>query len=280
MDWDAATPGAAGATAPCLQPGARRKEPPPCLPFWVQAPGGGVPDAASVAAARDQQVSSGSVPVIAEIPPGTEPAVLAALVAAGVDGIACDLPTLLRLMAAPAAAQQAAAAEAAPAAAPAVARPPGGGGGGSNGLAGREALLADERALLASVLAFLEARCPSLEEASLLRDAVAQLDELFLIVVVGEFNSGERMHQGSHALPLPLGAMRRAWAARFGAGSSGADDHCREGGQRWAGVPGLTPPFSPAPPVSLPAPRQVCCDQRTAGGAVPGGGHPPHHQRD
>jgi hypothetical protein len=30
-----------------------------------------------------------------------------------------------------------------------------------------------------------------LQETSLLRDALRQLDELFLLVVVGEFNSGE-----------------------------------------------------------------------------------------
>jgi hypothetical protein len=41
------------------------------------------------------------------------------------------------------------------------------------------------------VLAFLEEWCPQLEEAQLLRDAVKQLDELFLLVVLGEFNSGE-----------------------------------------------------------------------------------------
>ena len=40
------------------------------------------------------------------------------------------------------------------------------------------------------VLSFLDSWCPSLEEAQLLRDAVKQLDELFLLVVLGEFNSG------------------------------------------------------------------------------------------
>ncbi len=41
------------------------------------------------------------------------------------------------------------------------------------------------------VLSFLDNWCPSLEEAQLLRDAVKQLDELFLLVVLGEFNSGK-----------------------------------------------------------------------------------------
>lgn len=42
------------------------------------------------------------------------------------------------------------------------------------------------------VLSFLDSWCPSLEEAQLLRDAMKQLDELFLLVVLGEFNSGEQ----------------------------------------------------------------------------------------
>ena len=41
------------------------------------------------------------------------------------------------------------------------------------------------------MLSFLGRAAPALEEAALLRDALRQLDELFLLVVVGEFNSGE-----------------------------------------------------------------------------------------
>ena len=37
---------------------------------------------------------------------------------------------------------------------------------------------------------FLERWCPGMEEAQLLRDSIKQLDELFLLVVLGEFNSG------------------------------------------------------------------------------------------
>lgn len=55
----------------------------------------------------------------------------------------------------------------------------------------REEVIAAEKEVLGRLLSFLEESCPSLEEASLLRDAVAQLDELFLLVVVGEFNSGK-----------------------------------------------------------------------------------------
>ena len=55
----------------------------------------------------------------------------------------------------------------------------------------REALVEAERALLQEALALLEHACPALEERSLLVDALKQLDELFLLVVVGEFNSGK-----------------------------------------------------------------------------------------
>ena len=37
----------------------------------------------------------------------------------------------------------------------------------------------------------LQEATPEMEELSLLRDAIKQLDELFLLVVVGEFNSGK-----------------------------------------------------------------------------------------
>lgn len=37
----------------------------------------------------------------------------------------------------------------------------------------------------------LQAACPAMQELALLRDALLQLDELFLVVVVGEFNSGK-----------------------------------------------------------------------------------------
>ena len=48
-----------------------------------------------------------------------------------------------------------------------------------------------ERGLLQDALALLEAVCPALEERALLADALRQLDELFLLVIVGEFNSGK-----------------------------------------------------------------------------------------
>ena len=37
----------------------------------------------------------------------------------------------------------------------------------------------------------LQEAAPEMEELSLLTDAIKQLDELFLLVVVGEFNSGK-----------------------------------------------------------------------------------------
>ncbi|KAG1680578.1 hypothetical protein FOA52_015025 [Chlamydomonas sp. UWO 241] len=55
----------------------------------------------------------------------------------------------------------------------------------------RESLLAEEKAGLARVLAFLEEVTPGMGELQLLRDALARLDDLFLVVVVGEFNSGK-----------------------------------------------------------------------------------------
>ena len=55
----------------------------------------------------------------------------------------------------------------------------------------REEVITAEKEVLGQLLSFLEASCPGLEESSLLRDAVNQLDELFLLVVVGEFNSGK-----------------------------------------------------------------------------------------
>ncbi|GLI66055.1 hypothetical protein VaNZ11_009770 [Volvox africanus] len=55
----------------------------------------------------------------------------------------------------------------------------------------REALLADEKATLVKVLAFLDETLPGVSELSLLRDALKALDEPFLVAVVGEFNSGK-----------------------------------------------------------------------------------------
>lgn len=55
----------------------------------------------------------------------------------------------------------------------------------------REALLADEKAVLKEVLSLLEQVCPSMGEVDLLREALQNLDDLFLVVVVGEFNSGK-----------------------------------------------------------------------------------------
>lgn len=56
---------------------------------------------------------------------------------------------------------------------------------------GREELVDAERVFFTEVIAFLERWCPAMEEAQLLRDSIKQLDELFLLVVLGEFNSGK-----------------------------------------------------------------------------------------
>lgn len=57
-------------------------------------------------------------------------------------------------------------------------------------------------------LAFLERWCPALEEAQLLRDSIRQLDELFLLVVLGEFNSGGCCAAAQAARRLPKRAPR------------------------------------------------------------------------
>ena len=53
------------------------------------------------------------------------------------------------------------------------------------------------------MLELLEAACPALEERSLLVDALKQLDELFLLVVVGEFNSGKSSVRPPACPPIP-----------------------------------------------------------------------------
>ncbi|DBB09704.1 TPA: hypothetical protein ACH3X3_001344 [Trebouxia sp. C0006] len=55
----------------------------------------------------------------------------------------------------------------------------------------KEDLVEAERQLLQQVLGLLEQATPQMEERSMLTDALKQLDELFLLVVVGEFNSGK-----------------------------------------------------------------------------------------
>ena len=48
-----------------------------------------------------------------------------------------------------------------------------------------------ERQLLEQLLSLLQQATPQMQEMSMLTDALKQLDELFLLVVVGEFNSGK-----------------------------------------------------------------------------------------
>ncbi|BDA44834.1 probable transmembrane GTPase FZO-like, chloroplastic [Coccomyxa sp. Obi] len=55
----------------------------------------------------------------------------------------------------------------------------------------KESLFEVERQFVSSVIELLEEVVPSLEEVGLLRDALKQLDQPFLMVVVGEFNSGK-----------------------------------------------------------------------------------------
>eukprot|EP00899_Mesostigma_viride_P020119 jgi/Mesvir1/28108/Mv04692-RA.1 len=54
-----------------------------------------------------------------------------------------------------------------------------------------EELVEQERAVITQLLELLEVATPEIPELPLLRDALKQLDELFLLVIVGEFNSGK-----------------------------------------------------------------------------------------
>ena len=54
-----------------------------------------------------------------------------------------------------------------------------------------QALLERERVLLDDAVAFLTDSAPSLEEIGLLVEARKGLEELFLLVIVGEFNAGK-----------------------------------------------------------------------------------------
>ncbi|GMH39991.1 hypothetical protein BSKO_07895 [Bryopsis sp. KO-2023] len=54
-----------------------------------------------------------------------------------------------------------------------------------------DSLVSEEKALVEKILAMLRKVSPEMEEIGLLDSALKQLDELFLVVVVGEFNSGK-----------------------------------------------------------------------------------------
>src|SRR5215204_2361209 len=55
----------------------------------------------------------------------------------------------------------------------------------------REALVGRERALLEKFIEFLKDFGAPSEDAELVRRALSDLEELFLLVIVGEFNSGK-----------------------------------------------------------------------------------------
>lgn len=70
---------------------------------------------------------------------------------------------------------------------------PGGSGSALRRLlnASKETLIAEEKGLLRQVVTLLEQVAPQMDELPLLRDAITNLDDVFLVVVVGEFNSGK-----------------------------------------------------------------------------------------
>ena len=55
----------------------------------------------------------------------------------------------------------------------------------------REALVERERGLLERLISFLKDFSAPKEDAELVRRALADLEEMFLLVIVGEFNSGK-----------------------------------------------------------------------------------------
>ncbi|KAF8065743.1 hypothetical protein HT031_002803 [Scenedesmus sp. PABB004] len=188
----------------------------------LQAADGSLPGAEELSSARSRQRSGNAIPVIAAAAPGAAiDALQQALprLAGPADGFCLPLGLLQ-----PAAAATGDAAPEAPPMAAAVglllqclteSRTPAGGGAGGPAPAGtaapaapatvkvggstlrrllsadKTALIGEERGLLQRAAALLEEIAPQMDELPLLRDAIANLDDAFLVVVVGEFNSGK-----------------------------------------------------------------------------------------
>jgi small GTP-binding protein len=55
----------------------------------------------------------------------------------------------------------------------------------------REDIIERQKVFLRKLIEFISTATPSLEEVAMLKDSLKQLDELFLVVIVGEFNSGK-----------------------------------------------------------------------------------------
>ena len=68
----------------------------------------------------------------------------------------------------------------------------------------REALVEAERSFLVNTLSLLKEVCPTMGERELLADAIKQLDELFLLVIVGEFNAGKSSVRTNTLHPIPI----------------------------------------------------------------------------
>ena len=161
-------------------------------------------DAPLLADARQQRSGSSSVPIIAFIPEATDFESLQSLIAAGIDGIACtisSLKTLASRMSGTEFLESATAAKSLMATLGKVSSDVQSQTSAqlSNLLteiavdpqSDSSSIINEEKDLLSQILAFLEGACSQLEEMSLLQDALTQLDEPFLLVVVGEFNSGK-----------------------------------------------------------------------------------------
>lgn len=190
----------------------------------LRSGGGGAPDADAIRAAKEQQRSGNSIPVVVSWGEAADSRDMGTSWTPAMDGVCVPLPQL-----------SAAAASCAPGLssvsdgdagdwaaalvmglrqmqqqqADAEARQAGGDGGGASpsafapsgdapDQAGRRLLSADSEKLmqeeadvLKEILSLLEEVAPGLDGLQLLSDALRQLQDLFLVVVVGEFNSGK-----------------------------------------------------------------------------------------
>lgn len=149
----------------------------------------------SAAAVRDARRLT-SVPLLLSRPPPRPPSGGAAAPVAAADGcvealealrdagdVAARVAALLTPFDAVRRAEPAAAAVSPP---PAPAPAPSGAAGDT-----ASSLLVAERDFITSLLSFLDSAAPDMPETALLRASLASLDEPFLVVVCGEFNSGK-----------------------------------------------------------------------------------------
>ncbi|KAK9804945.1 hypothetical protein WJX73_001658 [Symbiochloris irregularis] len=178
----------------------------------IEGAKGSCPRPEEVSAAKTQQRSSGKIPIVPLLT-----GKVSAAVPANADGAAVRLSELQTVAAALGARSSSPAEQAAAILRKVAGNPPepdtdqrdrpgepsqredndaGQGNGKARGLkqllgAHQDALLEDERSFLTAAAELLQEVTPQMEERGIVDDALKQLDELFLLVVVGEFNSGK-----------------------------------------------------------------------------------------